>query len=269
MAKLIQIEVAQKFALKGDIKSALAELSALQARGDVAASAALAEIAAYKGKWQDVLKYIKVVFATPSALDTFNVYHDMVMLVARAGLELNNWSDIENLAKLALSNLKNIEDNQSHVEAVRDLINFAGRKGKGPYITETETEEKRKKKFEDGLDRLVKKKKKFKKKSDRLNHLYGLARVRRYYPGAVALYDEENDLPDIFENVTFVASALARCGRKKEAWQVIKSRLNCWWPVEDSQIAPVELLTDEGIKPLMSQNRCQEVLRTPRGPEAN
>ncbi len=96
-----------------------------------------------------------------------------------------------------------------------------------------------------------------------------MARVFRYYPGAVALYDEDNDLPDIFENVTFVASALAHCGRQKEAWQVIKSRLNCWWPVEDSQIAPVELLIDEGIKPLMSPNRCQEVLQTPRGPEAN
>lgn len=269
MAKLTQQEIAQRFALQGDIESAAAELSSLQRRGDIGASASLAEIAAYKGEWKEVLQRVEVVFAAPSSLDTLNVYQDMVLLVARAGMELKKWPEIRRLAKFALTKLTKKQEHEAHVEAVLELSNFAGRDGEGSYVSQDESEERRKARFEAGLDKLAKNtKKRFKKPADRLDHLFGLASVYGYYPGAVAIYDQEKDLPTLFDNVAFAASGLARCGRTDEAWRAIRSRVHLWWPVEVTQIAPVVLLTDDAIKPLMTPQRCKEVLGTPRGPEA-
>lgn len=268
MAKLTPIQVAQRYALRGDIKSAMTELNSLQVAGDVGANASLAELAAYRANWKEVLKHIKIVFETPSALSTFNVYQDMVMLAARAGMELGDWEGVRKLAEFASAKLTTKEADAAHVEAIRQLADFAARNGTGTYAADDESEDQRKVRFEVGLAKLAKKKKKFRRPEDRLDHLFGLARVYRYYPGAVELHDQERELPDLFDNVVFLASALARCDRVDEAWTAIRSKLQRWWPVEDTQIAPVVLLTDEALRTVMIPERCDEVMCTARGPEA-
>lgn len=267
MAKLTRKEIAQRFALQGNTEAALAELFALRSSGDVGASASLAEIAAYKGKWKEVLQYVEVVFGTPSSLYTQNVYQDMTMLVARAGTELSEWAEVRRLAKFALSKLT--KRDEAKVATIRELANFAQRTGKGRYVAEDECEERRKANFEAALDKLSKsKEKRFKIPDERRNHLFALARACDYYPGAVAMYDQEKALPFIFDNVVFAASGLARDGRTEEAWRAIRSTLHLWWPVEVTQIAPIVFLTDEAIKVLMTPERCEEILRAPRGPGA-
>lgn len=265
MAKLMKLETAQELALRGDVKSATALFKELETEGDVLANAALAEISAYKGKWNDVLNYAAKVFDNPLVIETYNVFFDLVMLVARAGDELKEWKVIEGLGKAALKNLKNVERYQSHIEVINRLLFYADRKGDDSFFLEEVVEEETKQKFENGLKKLKEKKKQFKNESARLNHLYGMARAYKCRSAAVSLYDESSDLPDVFDNIVFLASALAGVGRKKEAWGIIKSKLTAWWPVEDSQIAPVVLLTDEFIKLLMSKSKCEEVLRLPKG----
>jgi hypothetical protein len=277
MAKLTPLEMAQKLALKGDLEGAVAQLSSIEKGGDIRASASLAEVAAFKGKWPDVLRYAQVVVETPSALETMNVYVDMVNLLALTGIHLGNWLDLKRIAGSALKKLAQREgaDEEEGGEsaAVRSLAKFASTKGQAGYLWNLAAQDeeplaKRKVRFESALEKVAKEKKKqFKTPAERRDHLFGLARVLNYHQGAVALSDQE-ELPDIFDNVVFAASGLARCGRGTEAWQAIRSKLHAWWPVEDSQIAPVELLADEGIRPLMTLKRCEEVLRTPRGPEA-
>jgi hypothetical protein len=122
--------------------------------------------------------------------------------------------------------------------------------------------------FEESIESLRKKPKKFPNDEARSDHLFGLARVFDYPDGAVRLYEQEKSLPGIFDNAVFAASALAKVKRQREAWLLIRERLDRWWPVEASQIAPVVLLTDAALAPLMTVKRCMEVLRTPRGPEA-
>ena len=65
--------------------------------------------------------------------------------------------------------------------------------------------------FEAALEQLRKKPKKFRSAEARSDHLFGLARVFGYPEGAVLLYDQEEALPGIFDNVVFAASALAIC----------------------------------------------------------
>src|SRR5262245_59786939 len=265
MAKLTQRDNAQRLALKGNVDGAVKALSVLEQSGDVGASASLAEIAAFKGKWKEVLQRVAVVLGTPSALDTLNVYQDMVLLAARAGAELRAWAEVRELTKLALKKLGKEDADEALVGSVRDLARFAARNGKGTYGPKGDPEARRKKEFEEALKEY--RAKKFKRPEDRVTHFFGLAMVYEYYPGAVALYDQERDRPYIFDGVAVAASALARDGRADEAWRAIRSKVNLWEPVEVTQIAPVVLVTDEALQELMTPARGMEILRTPRGSE--
>jgi hypothetical protein len=257
---------AQALALKGDIDSALTELAELQAEGDVLACAALAEIAAFRGRWAEVLKHAEPALNSPSTFYSFNVYQDLILLLARAARETKKWAEVDRLVKLAKSKLPKGQEYESHREAVEKLREFVGRKGKGRHFSldgNEETEVQKKAKFERALD--LCKNKKFSSKAERLDHLFALARVYDYRPGAIHLFNSEKALPCIFDNVVFVCSALAQEGRKKEAINGLLKGLPEWQDVEVSQIAPVALLTDEFLGSLMTDEICKKVLKTKRG----
>lgn len=272
MAKLSKQEQAQALALRGDTDAALAALVDLKKSGGDSASASLAVIAAFRAQWSDVLPHVEEVFASPGCVDTLNVYTDMVLLAARAGAALGKWAELQELAKVALKKLNKVEDNEAHVDAVRRLGKFAARKDEGVHFTLEEPDDtlaQRKARFEGALAKLASDpKKRFRTPADRLDHLFGLASVLSYQEGAVQVFDQERALPNIFDNVAFAASALARAGRADEAWNAIRTRLPLWWPVEATQIAPVVLLADEALSTLMTPERCEEVLQCPRGPGA-
>ena len=228
MAKLNQKEIAQKNALEGNSAAAEAEFKALVAGGDIGANAALAEFAAYRGRWADVLDFVEPLFGVPTAIYTQNVYQDMVNLTARAGQELRAWPRVRILAKLALSNLS-AKTSEARVVSIRELDDFAQRGGKGSYLPAGAPEAERKKRFDDAVAQMVKsKEKRFKKPAERSNHLFALARATEYYAGAVAVFDQEKALPFIFDNVVFAASALTRVNRSDEAWTAVKSTLHLW-----------------------------------------
>jgi hypothetical protein len=63
-----------------------------------------------------------------------------------------------------------------------------------------------------------------------------------------------------------VARAFMRKKQPAKAWAAIESRT--WWPVEKVQVAPIELVTDFLLVPLMSKPRCQAILARPRGNES-
>jgi len=272
VARLTKQDEAQHLALRGDIESALAALVSLQNAGDKGASASLAEIAAFQGRWQDVLYNTRVVFESHLSFETLNVYTDMVKLVARAASETGDWSTVQGLATLALSKLTNKERDDAKIDAIRRLALFAVAKDADSTFTLRDLDEpleQRKSRFEAALDFFAKDKKMQRKTpAERIDHLFGLARVYNYEQGALALFDQEKASSSIFATVAFTASALARCGRVEDAWTTIKERLHGWWPVEVTQVAPVILLTDGVLRHLMVHERCEWVLRTPRGPES-
>lgn len=273
MAKLSKQEQAQELALRGETDAALAAFADLKKSGHHGASASLAVIAAFRAQWSDMLPHVETVFKSPGSVDTLNVYTDMVLLAARAGTSLGKWAELRELAKMALKKLSEVEDNEVHVDAVRRLGKFAARKGEGAHFALEEPDDtlaQRKARFEGALAKLARApKKRFKTPADRLDHLFGLASVLSYHEGALQVFDQEGALPNIFDNVAFAASALARAGRADEAWNAIRTRLPLWWPVEATQIAPVVLLADEALSTLMTPERCEEVLRCPRGPGAS
>lgn len=271
MAKLSPRERAQVAALRGDVETAVAELTSLQQQGDTAAHAGLAEIAAYQGKWDAVMQHAPAVTADPSAIRTFNVYDDMIRLVGLAGLHVGRWDEIKGIAEAAVV-ASEAHSLDTHAAAAAGLVAFAAARGNvsqgwrpGRYDDRPEPE--RAAKYDTSIAKLVKNKKKFKTPQAQRNHYIAIAENCLLYDVALALYDE-GELPELFDSVVFVASALARAGRSDEAWTAVRSKLSVWWPFEDTQLAPVELLADEALRPLMIPERCNEVLRTPRGPQA-
>jgi hypothetical protein len=263
MAKLTPRQTAQQLALRGDIDAALEQLALVQRKHEAFASAALAEIAAYRADWAEVLHRVEVVVSKPDSVRTLNVFRDLMMLAARAGAETGAWAHVLRLADIARQD-PSVPESPAKARAVVKLADFALRQGDGPFEA-SEPEGPAREKFESGL--VAAQEMKFANNEARLDHLFGLARVYEYYPGAVALFDRERDLPDIFDNVVFLASGLVRVGRNDEAWESIRTQLDMWWPVEESQIAPVALLTDVAIRDIMTSSRCEEILRTPRGGE--
>jgi Domain of unknown function (DUF6924) len=268
LAKMRPLERTQALALRGRIDDAKRELLALRARGDRASSASLAEIAAYEGHWDTAMRHAEVILASPGVTYSGNVYDDMLWIVGLAGRALRAWPEVLRIAKLADKKLVDKTARGNLIRGVRTLAAFAKRKGKGrllPWIGPTPTGEKDLLRC---LRAIEKKNTKFDSAVERRDHLLAMAAACQAYDGVLELYDAEKRLPsDSFDVTVFLASALARRGRTREAWNAIRAKLRHWWPVEYTQIAPIQLLTDEGIGPLMTNRRCAAILTMPRGPE--
>lgn len=182
-------------------------------------------------------------------------------------------AELKRIANDALAALGDDESLSGYDTAAEGLVEFTAAKGKTSTawptgLWDTLPEAERIAKYEAAMDKLTKKKKKFKTPEARLDHCVAVARNCVHYEAAVALHDETGALPDLFDLVVFVASGLARADRPDDAWAVIRAKLGHWWPVEDTQVTPVALLTDPALRPLMTSERCEEVLHTPRGPQA-
>jgi hypothetical protein len=272
MAKLSPREKAQATALRGDVESAVALLTSLQEQGDTAARASLAEISAFGGQWEAAMQHAAAVVADPTSIETLNVYQDMLRLIALAGMHLERWAEVQRIAAVALEALGRVDLLEAHTGAAAGLARFGAAKGQvsdgwRPGRCDDRPEQERRAKYDAGIAKLSKDKKRFKTPQARHNHYVSMAKNGTLYDAAVSLYDE-GGLPELFDAVVFVASGLARAGRPDEAWAAIRSRLGTWWPVAFTQIAPVELLADDALRPLMTPERYDEVLRTPRGPQA-
>ena len=271
MAKLSPRESAQASALRGDIEAAVTRWTELQHQGDVATQAALAELAAFRGEWDAAMGYASTVTAAPRSINTLNVYHDMLRLVALAGVHLGCWAEVERAANAAKSASEACSF-EVHASAASGLASFAAARGEvsqgwrpGRYDDRPEAE--RVARYDAAIGKLEKDRKRFKTPEARRDHYVAIAENCLLYEAGLSLYDK-GGLPELFDSVVFVASALARAGRGDEAWVAVRSKLGVWWPFEDTQVVPVELLADEALRPLMTPERCNEVLHTPRGPQA-
>jgi hypothetical protein len=70
-----------------------------------------------------------------------------------------------------------------------------------------------------------------------------------------------------FDQAVSVARVLCKRGDPEQAWTLLEGYLRHWWPVDYAQVAPVELLYDPLLAPLVTPARGEQILRTPRGQE--
>ncbi|KAA6212923.1 SMI1/KNR4 family protein [Streptomyces albofaciens JCM 4342] len=71
-----------------------------------------------------------------------------------------------------------------------------------------------------------------------------------------------------FGDAVSQARELARWGDTDAAWRTLLAALPAWQPLEPDHLAPVGLVTDPLLGPLLTPERCRTLLATPRGEEA-
>ncbi len=71
--------------------------------------------------------------------------------------------------------------------------------------------------------------------------------------------------PPAFERALQAARALVVRGDVDKAWASIQSALTGWYPTGSNRIAPVALLNDPLLRPVITPNRARKVVFTPRG----
>jgi hypothetical protein len=106
--------------------------------------------------------------------------------------------------------------------------------------------------------------KRFKGKPKELaRHCFALATVFHVDDEIIARWDPSH--PHLhFDQAADVARALVRSKQPARAWEILESRLSRWYPVDAAQVLPVVLLTDPLLAPLLTRERADLVMLTPR-----
>lgn len=238
-------------ARRGNTDAALVALRALSDE-TAAAAAAVAEIEAFRGNWQAAAEFATRLLARPDEVYAANIFEDCAAIVRRAAHELRSPRLIDE-AVAAVPKAPRYDAmsaavlRRSYYESrERDRKTNAAAFAKA--LAEAPT-----------LPRL-------KGKPDELRrHCFALAASFHVDAEIMARWDAAFDKLT-FDSAILAAQAFMRAGRPKDAWSAISSRR--YWPVEKSQVAPVVLVVDPLLIPLMTPTNCEWILSTPRGPEA-
>jgi hypothetical protein len=140
LEKLKPKEAAQQTALRGEVDSAVEQLHSLLAGGDAGAAASLAEIAAFRGQWADVLRHAYVFMRKPDSVYAANVLGDVAALIAAAGFKAGGWAAIHTEVKAIRAVLLKDRKLATYVDGsnwladrVNQLLKLAKAGGKGAF----------------------------------------------------------------------------------------------------------------------------------------
>ncbi len=294
--KPVSIKKAQAAARCGQTDLALESLEAFAAKGEDSAAASLAELYAFLGEWDRVISNAGRLIANPGAVYAGNVFNDMIQLLGRAGHRSGEWRRVIEVVEAASKAnarqyadlchnekdqirrdiLKNTE--QRNEKIFRNLIQYAGRQGKPPHellaIFEVRgcmdgmSEQQRRAWYDNAVKNADSLRSDLNKNPQaKMEHFFLLAKGV-LEDEALKLYEAHSKTFGMaWQAAEYVAPIYARRRNPDVAWAAIEANLKHWWPVDHAQVTPLVLLTNEYLETLMTPERCQLVLSTPRGPE--
>ncbi|MCC6623831.1 MAG: hypothetical protein IT385_21410 [Deltaproteobacteria bacterium] len=237
-------------ARRGETDAALAALGALADAGDAAAAAAAAELLAVRGAWAEAARRASQLLAEPDAVYAANVFEDCAAIVRRAADVLGD----PGLVTAAAARVP------PAFAGPRDAVLLAD------YYRASEAARNPRPGDLARADALAPSLARLKGKPAALaRHRFALAVVHDVDEAILARWDPSAELAS-FDGALEVARAHVRRGAPEPAWEAIASQV--WYPVEKTQVAPVVLVTDFRLWPLMTPERCAAVLARPRGKEA-
>lgn len=251
MAKKREVTPARaavELALSGDAGRALQALVSMSNDGDACAAASAAELLAFNGQWRECVEHARRLLAEPDAVQTGNVFTDLCRLVRRAARELGDRSIIDESAKVVPEPMR----------AQRDAVLL------DEYVEPSSTRAPNRAKYDEAVVAATKDKR-FKGKPTQLDaHCFALAVTFAVDDLVIARFDESNPMFH-FDHAVSAARALVKQGQSERAWKILRSFVPRWWPVDQAQVAPVILLVDPWIAPIVTADRAREVLTIPRG----
>lgn len=282
--KPASVKKAQSFARCGQTDLAIDSLESFASKNDDSAAASLAELYAFQGRWGQVISNAGRLIANPRAVYAGNVFDDMIRLIAHAGSCSNEWQAIIEVANDASAkNAGRDSDYQQewhrtrHENAFQNLRQFAGRQGALPYELLTHAPsaldrmnlQERRAWYTNAVENVDTIRPDLKRNPQaKIEHFFSLAKGI-LDDEALKLYEEHgHNFSMAWQAAEHVARLYVQRGNPDAAWTAVSSNLSKWWPVDNAQVTPLILLVDEHLSTLMTEERCQFVLSTPRGPEA-
>jgi hypothetical protein len=294
--KPVSAKKAQAAARQGQTDLALECLEKFAAIGDDSAAASLAELYAFLGQWHKVIANAGRLIANPGGVNAGNVFDDMIRLLGRAGHRSGEWSHIIEVVEAASKAnarryaelyrdekdkinrevLKNSEERNEKVFC--NLIRYARRQGTPPHellaifsvrsSMDDMSEQERRTWYENAVKNADSLRPDLKKNPQaKMEHFFSLAKGVLENE-ALRLYEAHGkSFVMAWQAAEYIAPIYVRHGNPETAWAAIQSNLKHWWPVDHAQVTPLVLLTDEYLETLMTPERCELVLATPRGPE--
>ena len=279
MARKLTLNQARRAALRGQTETAIPALQGFADAGDAAASASLAELLAFQGRWEEVIHHAARLIENPTAVYAGNVFIDMIRLLGRAGHETGQWQKIVDAAASAWDKTDRTEDRvhirNQHFKILETLKGYALRCGEAPHelirvfgvdfgYTQADLDAS----YKNAVHEATHNNDKLRQDPIKLTaYLFAIAMNTNQSDEALKIY-RAGEMPANFNNAVYIAQLLGERGDLEGGWQVLWNHMSLWRPVDKAQVAPVILLTDPKLKILLSQERCEQVLARPRGPEA-
>ncbi|MBW2454742.1 MAG: hypothetical protein JRI68_09530 [Deltaproteobacteria bacterium] len=263
-------------AMTGRADEAIEAFSWMVEQGSAAAAASLAELSAFRGDWSQVVRCARMLVAEPTAVYAGNVFDDMVQLLGLAGHEGEPWASVAEAAAHgteALAASDTCGHGRHHLGTIlQALADYAARAGQPPHelirVFGAAPEDVDLQAYRDAVDHVLTHRPNLEGKPDQLaRHLFALAAAYHQPEDLVLRFFEAPEIMD-FEQAIETARVLADRGDRQRAWEIVEPRIPLWCPVDDAQVAPVVLLTDRGLRPLVTPERAAAVLATPRASEA-
>jgi hypothetical protein len=235
----------------GSTDAALDELRTLAANGNLGAKAAMVQLCGFRHLWAELAPFAEeIISRDPANGCGLNVFVETLKLVRRAARELGDASVVEWAAARIPVGWEStrdavlLRDAQDPADDPPDPVGFAAAleysRRSGQY---------------DGAP------------AEREAHEFALATFYRIDDEILARWNSAGRGMH-FDSCVPVARALVRRGEVNRAFDLIVSELPRWIPVAWVQVAPVILLLDSTIAPVMTRERCEKILATPRGPLA-
>jgi hypothetical protein len=268
------VDLARLKALHGGVEEALPVLVRHAEAGDDAAAASASELSAYLWRWDDVIAHAARLIANPYAVYAGNVFHELALLLGRAGRETGDWRGIARVADAAFQRVEaDLRANpwgfpKSKIEGERwrlqTILNRLGEYALGeghirrhgevdifspkPAIPRPDL-------FEGAM---------------KLKQNKNSPARRLVFACMHHLDDEMIDLFGMmdgkvgFDRAVAIAKAFMRRNDSARAWQAVRVNWADWVPVDRAQTVPLVFLIDEAFAGLVTKDRARELVEIPR-----
>lgn len=273
----------QQAARRGQTSTAMRILRRRAAAGDDSSAASLAQLCAFLGQWDEVTTYMGPVILNLGAIRDFEDFPGQLFrLLGRAGHETGRWNEISKLADAAIAAERKRSDGKYPEHVVNSLIQwfknlkaYCKRRGKPPHdLTrvyavadpiEQMTKAQRRKTYDNAVkehgSRLRDKPAEF------ASYRFSVARNFGLDDEMLRVF-EETSLTLRYDDLLEVCRAYMRRKNPQAAWDLLRDRISSSVNGLPEHVAPIILLVDDELRPLMTPERCELVLATPRGREA-
>lgn len=230
---------------------------------------ALAEIAYFQFDWEKGLKLSFTFMPFPDETHYSNIFDEHFELILLATYKINAWKEtLKSLTDL----LKIYEKigNKQVVFQIKKKIDEV--KNKAKTIKEFETAIPKVRKTGKPLEDFIKQQQEYKpkfndKELEKADYmLYFISRDGKT-SDFIKIY-EKFGAPLNPENHLSAAKEYIALGKIKKAQGALMNYAKSWWPIEQMQVEPVNIMTDKELLPALDKKFCEKILKTPKAANA-